>query len=154
MTAAVHVSNGMSPAGRRFNVRVTNRILGPIVTRLPWFAWLEHVGRVSGRPYRTPIMVFRHDDRCVIAMTYGPDTDWARNVAAAGGGAIAERGGRRLRLTKPRIVHDRSRGLVPWPVRLPLRLLGAADFLVAAIHNEPDGPADRARVDPEIPPGP
>ena len=39
----------------RFNVRVTNRILGPIVTRLPWFGWLEHVGRRSGRAYRTPI---------------------------------------------------------------------------------------------------
>ena len=53
----------------RFNARVTNRLLGPIVTRLPWFAWLEHVGRRSGRTYRTPIMVFRRGSTAVVAMS-------------------------------------------------------------------------------------
>jgi deazaflavin-dependent oxidoreductase (nitroreductase family) len=121
----------------RFNARVTNRLLGPIVTRLPWFGWLEHVGRVSGRPYRTPVMVFRRGEQAVIAMTYGPRTDWARNVIAAGKAVVVERGGRRLRLDGARRVHDASRRLVPWPVRPVLRLLGAADFLVATATVEP-----------------
>ena len=119
----------------RFNVRGTNRILGPILTRLPWFGWLEHVGRRSGRPYRTPIMVFRRGDRAVIAMTYGPDTDWARNVAAAGNATVVWRGGRRSRLADPRIVQDPTRRLVPWIVRLPLRLIRASDFLVGSIAD-------------------
>ena len=117
----------------RFNVRVTNRLLGPIVTMLPWFVWLEHVGRRSGRPYRTPIMVFQRGSTAVVAMTYGPDTDWAQNVEAAGGGTIVERGGRRSRLSEPHIVHDETRGLAPWIVRPVLRLLGAADFLVTRV---------------------
>jgi deazaflavin-dependent oxidoreductase (nitroreductase family) len=119
----------------RFNVRVTNRVLGPIVTRLPWYAWLEHVGRRTGRPYRTPIMVFRRGDRVVFAMTYGPDTDWARNVIAAGGAAIVGRDGRRVRFADPRIEHDPRRRLVPWIIRPVLFLLGAADFLLATVAD-------------------
>jgi deazaflavin-dependent oxidoreductase (nitroreductase family) len=119
----------------RFNVRVTNRILGPLVTRLPWFGWLEHVGRRTGRAYRTPIMVFRRGDVGIIALTYGPDTDWARNVEVAGGGALVQRGGRRSWLAEPRIVHDPTRALVPAFVRPVLRLVGASDFLVATIRE-------------------
>ena len=123
----------------RFNVRVTNRILGPIVTRLPWFAWLEHTGRTTGRAYRTPIMVFRRGDRAVIAMTYGPDTDWARNVLAAGGAIVVGRDRRRVRLADPRIEHDPSRELVPWFIRPALWLLDAAEFLVATAAAESRG---------------
>ncbi len=116
----------------RFNRRVTNRILGPIVARLPWFGILDHVGRRSGRAYRTPVMLFGSGARRVIAMTYGPDTDWARNVVAAGGATVAQRG-RILRLASPSIVHDPGRSLVPPPIRLALRLIGAADFMVVTV---------------------
>lgn len=113
----------------RFNRRVTNRVLGPMVARLPWFGILEHTGRRSGRAYRTPVMLFGSGTQRVIAMTYGPDTDWARNVVAAGGATVVQRG-RLVRLREPTIVHDPSRRLVPRPIRLVLRLIGAADFLV------------------------
>ncbi len=113
----------------RFNVRATNRVLRPFVRRLPGFALVRHVGRRTGIERETPLLLFRRGDRVVIAMTYGPDTEWARNILAAGGAvAITRRG--RVRLSEPRLVHDPSRRLVPWPVRLPLRLLRAADFLV------------------------
>ncbi len=121
----------------RFNVRVTNRLLGPIVTQLPWFAWLEHTGRRSGRAYRTPVMVFRDGDRGVIAMTYGPDTDWARNVLATDGATIVQRGGQRAWFATPRLVMDPSRRLVPRVVRPALRLLGASDFLVGTVRAAP-----------------
>jgi deazaflavin-dependent oxidoreductase (nitroreductase family) len=132
----------------QFNVRVTNRILGPIVTRLPWFAWLEHVGRRTGRHYRTPIMVFRRGDRAVIAMTYGPDTDWARNVVAAGGAVVVGRDRRPVRITDPRVEHDPDRRLVPWFIRPALSVLDAADFFVSTVTAEDDAPAagsDRPR---------
>jgi deazaflavin-dependent oxidoreductase (nitroreductase family) len=119
----------------RLNVRVTNRILGPILTRLPWFAWLEHVGRRSGRAYRTPIMVFRRGDVGIIAMTYGPATDWAQNVEAAGRAIVVERRGRRTLLREPRIVRDPTRRLVPWIVRPVLRVIGASHFLVGEIRG-------------------
>lgn len=131
----------------RFNRRVTNPLLGPLVTLLPWFAWLEHIGRKSGQPYRTPVLLFTSGDRRVIAMNYGPSTDWARNVLAAGRAVAVARGGRRLVLVGPRIVHDPSRRLVPPPIRPVLALIRASDFLVFdSIHREhQDPPGDRRR---------
>lgn len=117
----------------RFNRRVTNRILGPIVSHLPWFGILEHVGRRSGRTYRTPVMLFGSGERRVIAMTYGPDTDWARNVEAASGATVVQRG-RAVHLTHPRIVHDPARRLVPRPIRWVLQVIGAADFLELTVQ--------------------
>ena len=68
----------------RFNTRFTNRIIGPILVRFPWYGWLFHVGRRTGRPYRTPIMLYVRGDRGVIALTYGDRTQWLKNVLAAG----------------------------------------------------------------------
>lgn len=116
----------------RFNVRVTNRILGPIVVWIPGFGRVVHVGRRSGRVYRTPVLLFRDGDRAVFALTYGPDTEWVRNVLAAEECSFETRRGT-IRLTAPRRVHDPSRRLVPWFVRLPLRLLRASDFLVVDV---------------------
>ena len=47
-------------------------------------AVVEHVGRKSGTPYETPVTVFREGDEWVIALPYGDQTSWARNVVAAG----------------------------------------------------------------------
>jgi deazaflavin-dependent oxidoreductase (nitroreductase family) len=122
----------MSPRlGRRvahFNRRVTNRVTGPLAPWLPGFGVVVHAGRRSGREYRTPVNVFRSDGSFVIALTYGAEADWVRNVLAAGGCVLITRG-RRHALAEPRLLHDPSRRLVPAPVRLPLRLLNVADFL-------------------------
>lgn len=66
-------------------------------------AILEHVGRRSGRPYRTPLIVFDADDGVAILLTYGPDRDWLKNVTAAGE-ATMRRHGRSITVTDPRIV--------------------------------------------------
>jgi deazaflavin-dependent oxidoreductase (nitroreductase family) len=113
----------------RFNARVTNRVLGPLVVRLPGFAMVEHVGRRSGRRQRTPVLLFGAGDRRVIALTYGPATEWARNVIAADGCLIVDHG-RPRRATEPRLVHDPTRRLVPRPIRWALAALDASDFLV------------------------
>jgi deazaflavin-dependent oxidoreductase (nitroreductase family) len=113
----------------RFNLRVTNRVLGPLAERLPGFGIVIHRGRRSGREYRTPVNVFRHGDGYVIALTYGVDSQWVRNVLAAGQVDVEIRG-RRIHLTEPRVVHDERRRLVPAPVRVPLRAANVSDFLV------------------------
>src|SRR5947208_3005513 len=99
----------------RFNLRVTNRVLGPLAERLPGFGIVVHVGRRSGTARRTPVNVFRHGEDYVIALTYGPDSQWVRNVLAAGELDVEIRG-RRIHLVAPEIVHDETRGLVPAPV--------------------------------------
>jgi deazaflavin-dependent oxidoreductase (nitroreductase family) len=113
----------------RFNRLVTNRVTGPLAPWLPGFGVIVHVGRKSGREYRTPVNVFRNQGQYVVALTYGRDADWVRNVQAAGGCDLVTRG-RRHRLTAPQLVHDESRQRVPRPVRAALRLQDVADFLV------------------------
>ena len=111
-----------------FNRVVTNRFTRPLAKRLPGFGVVVHLGRKSGRSYSTPVNVFRSRDGYVIALTYGRNAEWAKNVLAAGRCELIT-GGRRLRLTEPEIVHDETRAHVPRLVRAPLRLLRVADFL-------------------------
>ena len=74
-----------------FNKRVTNRITGPFAGRLPGFAVVTHVGRSSGRHYRTPVNMLRRGADYVFVLTYGPQADWVRNVEAAGSQGAGER---------------------------------------------------------------
>ena len=112
-----------------FNKRVTNRITGPFAGRLPGFAVVTHVGRSSGRHYRTPVNMFRRGADYVFVLTYGPQADWVRNVEAAGGCEIETRG-RRVQLVEPRRFTDPARRLVPAPVRVVLGLIDVDEFLV------------------------
>jgi deazaflavin-dependent oxidoreductase (nitroreductase family) len=122
----------MSPLGRglaRFNRRVTNRLTGPVARWLPGFGVVIHTGRTSGRSYRTPVNVFSAEDGYAIALTYGTEAEWVKNVLAAGGCELIARG-RRVALCSPEVVHDEARRFVPGLLRPILALLGAADFLV------------------------
>src|SRR4051794_6302363 len=111
----------------RFNLVVTNRVLGPVARLAPGFAVVHHVGRRSGRPRATPVNLFRAGDRYVIALTYGAGSQWVRNVLAVGAVEVETRG-RRLRLVDPEIVRDR--GLVPAPVRAVLGAIRADELMV------------------------
>ncbi len=119
----------------RVNRRVTNRLLGGLAQRLPGFGVVVHTGRKSRRQYRTPVNVFRRGDRFTIALTYGPNTDWVRNVIAHDGCALETRG-QTLRLSRPRLFHDESRHAVPAPVRLVLGIVKVSDFLELTVDDE------------------
>jgi hypothetical protein len=45
---------------------------------------LTHVGRHSGRAYTTPLLAQRFGDGFLLALFYGVDVDWCRNVLAVG----------------------------------------------------------------------
>lgn len=97
--------------------------------RVPGFAIVVHRGRRTGREYRTPVNAFRSPAGVVIALTYGPDRDWVRNVLAAGGCTI-ERHGRPRRFHHPAVRQDdEALQHVPAPVRLALALLGVSAVL-------------------------
>src|SRR3954467_430895 len=51
-------------------------------------AVVEHVGRKSGRGYETPVVAAPLDGGFVIALPYGQNTDWLKNVLAAGSATI------------------------------------------------------------------
>ena len=127
-----------------FNKRVTNRITANLATRLPGFGVVVHTGRKTHRQYRTPINVFRRDGKYSVALTYGPDADWVRNVLASGSCALETRG-RIIRLSHPRLFHDERRSMMPPLVRLVLGLTMVFDFLELTPDGEPGaetGPAD------------
>jgi deazaflavin-dependent oxidoreductase (nitroreductase family) len=68
---------------RSFNKHITNPLLSRFANcPLGPFAVIRHVGRRSGKPYETTIMVWPMGDGWMIALTYGPDVDWYRNLLA------------------------------------------------------------------------
>jgi deazaflavin-dependent oxidoreductase (nitroreductase family) len=113
----------------KFNLVVTNPVLRPLARYVPGFAVVTHVGRRSGRRHTVPVSLFRRGDGFVVALFYGADSQWVRNVVAAGGAEIEARG-RRVRLERPEVVRDPARSMVPRPVRPILRVLGVDAFLL------------------------
>jgi deazaflavin-dependent oxidoreductase (nitroreductase family) len=120
---------------------VTNPLFGPAAGRLPYFALIHHRGRVSGQLYRTPVNAFSTDGGFIVALTYGRTTDWVHNVMASSGCEIRY-GGRRLRLTAPRLVgRAEASAAIPSFVLFFLDLLRVEDFLSLnlAITSAPAG---------------
>ncbi|WP_326567223.1 nitroreductase family deazaflavin-dependent oxidoreductase [Amycolatopsis rhabdoformis] len=113
----------------QFNRVVTNRVTGPFAGWLPGFGIVVHRGRRSGKEFRTPLNVFRSSNGFVVALTYGTDTDWVKNVLAAGQAELLTRG-EKCHVTQPRLVHDESRRPMPPGVRQFLGLVGVEDFLL------------------------
>jgi deazaflavin-dependent oxidoreductase (nitroreductase family) len=75
----------------RFNRHFTNPIQRIWAGWAPTMGILEHVGRKSGKPYRTPLTVFSTDDGVAVLLTYGPNRDWLKNVMSAGACAATAR---------------------------------------------------------------
>jgi deazaflavin-dependent oxidoreductase (nitroreductase family) len=119
-----------------FHRSVTNRITIRFADQLPGFGILRHVGRKSGKVYRTPVNVFRTPDGFLIALTYGRESEWVKNVMAAGGCQLEIRG-MQSQLSDPTIVHDPTRERFPLPVRIVLRLINANDFMQLSTSHAP-----------------
>ena len=111
-----------------FNNHVTNRLTAPLAPHLPGFGVVTHVGRRSGRSYRTPVNVFSRDSGFVFALTYGRAAQWVQNVLRAGQCELTTRG-RTYALTNPEIFRDETRHAVAPVARPILRLVGASDFM-------------------------
>jgi deazaflavin-dependent oxidoreductase (nitroreductase family) len=90
----------------RFNKLINNRVQGVYAWLLPPWAVILHRGRRSGRPYRTPLLAFKRGSTLVIALLYGEESDWLRNLRAGGGHVI--RAGRTMRVGTPLVVDTRD----------------------------------------------
>jgi deazaflavin-dependent oxidoreductase (nitroreductase family) len=112
----------------RWNKVGLNRVTKRIAPWMPGFGVVIHRGRRSGNEYQTPVNVFETEDGYVLALTYGPDSDWVKNVLAAGGCELRT-GGRVVKLTAPRLFHDETRRDIRPLERRVLRVIGVADFL-------------------------
>lgn len=127
----------------RWNKVGLNRVTKRVAPWMPGFGVVAHAGRRSGRRYQTPVNVFPAEDGYLLALTYGPDSDWVKNVLAAGGCELVTRG-RTVRLVSPHLVHDENRGGIRPVERQVLRLIGVADFL--SLKTAPAAGANSAGI--------
>jgi len=74
------------------------------------------------------VNVFRAPNGFIIALTYSSQSEWVKNVLAAGGCELKTRG-KTYQLSSPTVVHDPSRRRFPIPVRLVLRIVGADEYI-------------------------
>ena len=118
----------------RINIAVTNRITSLFAGWLPGFGILTHVGRKSGKVYRTPVNVFRASNGFIIALTYSSQSEWVKNALAAGGCELNTRG-KRYQLSAPNVVRDPTRKRFPFPARLILTLVGADEYMEFSIFS-------------------
>lgn len=91
------------------------------------FSLVRHVGRRSGQPYETPIIVSPVADGFVIELTYGPEVDWHKNVLAAGGCTMVWQGQEFVINQIEPLDTETGRAAFP-PPPLILRLLGRKHF--------------------------
>jgi hypothetical protein len=85
----------------RWLARINKRVFNPCEVRRGVRPVLIHVGRSSGQIYRTPL------DGYLFIPTYGPRSDWLRNVLAAGEARLSI-GGEEVELESPRMVRKRD----------------------------------------------
>ncbi len=120
-------------------MRPMTRVLNPLVRRLagrPHFrmaAQIRHVGRRSGRPYMTPAGARVSGDVALIPLTFGNQSDWSRNVRAAGGCSIRVNG-RDYDATQPQFLNPQEAKQLVRSAFSPLerasfRMLGIRQFL-------------------------
>ena len=91
-------AGALEPAGPSLIVKIVMRpmtkILNPLIVKLAgrrhfhMAAQIRHVGRRSGRTYTTPVSARRSGNAVLIALTFGNQSDWSRNVRSAGGASI------------------------------------------------------------------
>jgi deazaflavin-dependent oxidoreductase (nitroreductase family) len=112
----------------RWNRAGLNKVTRRVAPWVPGLGLVVHRGRRSGRVYQTPVNVFAAPGGYVLALTYGPDTDWVKNVLAAGGCELRT-GGRTIQVTEPRLYHDEARHGIRPVERQVLRAIHVADFL-------------------------
>ncbi|MGB9234927.1 MAG: nitroreductase family deazaflavin-dependent oxidoreductase [Terriglobales bacterium] len=117
----------------KINIAITNRITGLFAGWLPGFGILTHLGRKSGKVYRTPINVFPAPNGFIIALTYSSQSEWVKNVLAAGGCELKTRG-KEYSLSAPKVVRDPTRRRFPIPVRFVLRIVGADEYMELSVR--------------------
>ena len=89
------MTTATAPHGRSWRFA---RLTAPITRRLagrryfPLWAVVRHRGRKTGRELSVPVAVRATPDAFLVALPWGPGTNWARNVLAAGGCIVRWKG--------------------------------------------------------------
>lgn len=130
--AAYFLAGRAGRRGGRLVAWLNRTVLNPIVLRIAGplaVSVMHHVGRRTGRAYQTPVFAELTSEGFIVGLIYGAETDWCRNVLAAGGAVLAYRD-HELRLVSPRVIDARAaRAMLPLGIWLIHRMLGTSGFL-------------------------
>lgn len=111
--------------------RFTSPVTMPLAGKRwnPIFAVVEHQGRKTGRVYATPVAARRVAGGFVIALAFGAQVDWYRNLIAARGATIRWRG-RTFRVSDPERIAAETALAAFLPIqRLALRIGGVDGYV-------------------------
>ena len=90
---------------------------------------VEHIGRKSGTKRQTPIMAFPQAGGFIVALTYGSNADWVKNVTTANRCALTYKK-KHYRLDSPEIFSaDPSTLPLPSYVKVILKANRVHEFL-------------------------
>lgn len=90
---------------------------------------LTHVGRSSGKTYQVPLDAHRVDNGYIFILMYGSDSDWVKNVLAAGTARLRI-GGDEIDLVSPRLVTEEAAWQqLPDSTKAPPKFLRVTEFL-------------------------
>ena len=90
---------------------------------------LSHLGRSSGKTYRTPLDAHPVDNGYIFILMYGSGSDWVKNVLAAGTAGLRIDGDE-IDLVSPRLVtRDVAWQRLPATTREPPSFLRVTEFL-------------------------
>jgi deazaflavin-dependent oxidoreductase (nitroreductase family) len=115
---------------RYFNKYALNHLTGLIARAgIGPFCIIEHTGRKSGKQYQTTIQAYPLPNGFMIALTYGPEIDWYRNVRAANGCKLYYHR-KTYTLKNPQAMDAKTAlPLFPYPEKAILGFIGIQDYV-------------------------
>lgn len=151
MVFFVRAVQGVEVGSRRRLMRAFNKhVLNPFALwvvgrRRMYYGVLHHIGRRSGKLYATPVVAKVTVEGVIIPLPYGADTDWCRNIVAAGGCTLTLNG-EEYALNSPEVVPASvAEPLVPSKNAMVWRRIGIQSYLSLKI-TEPRAPAQGDRT--------
>lgn len=117
--------------------QINKRVFNPLALRGNRYQAIRHVGRSSGRDYRTPLEAVPVEGGYVMMLVYGSKSDWVQNVLAAGSAKL-EVDGKIVELTDPQLLTaDEAFARLPAGTKRPPKLLKIDEFLTMRTRESP-----------------
>ncbi len=90
---------------------------------------LTHVGRASGRTFQTPLDAHPVDGGYIFILVYGSNSDWVKNIIAAGIASLRVKG-EEIPLKLPRVITEEAAWeLLPPTTKRPPKFLRISEYL-------------------------